>query len=235
VAIYPRFNVIDTADGPMSTYVCAPEGGEPRAAVLVIQGQGGLNSAELQYAEHLAEAGYVGVAPDLFHRGPTVFSRDEQQARRRKMNDPQVLSDINATFKWLESQPFVATDQPVSILGFCMGGRVSYLVAGSCPNIGAAAVFYGGGIFAGEDGPAPIDLTGNIRCPVLVVDGEQDERPSPEDVRKTAAALAEHGVIHEAHIYPDVGHGFMSRPSPATDAAWKRTVEWLHQYMPPGK
>lgn len=232
MAIFQHFSVVETSDGPMATYICTPEGRQPRPAVLVIQGQAGLNTAEMQYAEHLAEAGYVGVAPDLFHRGPAVFSRDEQQQRRRAMNDPQVLGDVGAVFQYLEGQTYVQAGQPLGILGFCMGGRVAYLVAGSCENVGAAAVFYGGGIFAGEEGPAPIDLTPNIRCPVIIFDGEKDERPSPADVARLAGELARHEVIHEAHVYPDVGHGFMSRPSAATTDAWARTVDWLHRYIP---
>ena len=55
-----------------------------------------------------------------------------------------------------------------------MGGRVSYLMAGVNPEIKVAAVLYGGGIFQGEGGPAPIDLTPNIKCPVAVFDGELD-------------------------------------------------------------
>ena len=229
---YHHFTTIATPDGPMPTYICAPEGGEPRPAVLVIQGMHGLNSTELKFAEHLADAGYVAAAPDLFHRGPACFSPEQLSRRRRALNDPQVMGDVNATFGYLQAQSYVRTDCPMGILGFCMGGRVSYLVAGSLPNIGMAAVFYGGGIHAGEGGPAPIDLTPNIRCPVLVFDGEQDEHPSPEENRKTAAALARHAIVHELHLYPGVGHGFMGRPSTAATEAWAVTIDWLHRYLP---
>src|SRR5207245_2214732 len=117
----------------------------------------------------------------------------------------------------------------------CMGGRVSYLMAATNPAIRAAAAFYGGGIHRGEDGPAPIDLTANIRCPIIIFDGEQDEHPSPEEVRSTGAELARHGIVHEVHIYPGVGHGFMSaqgtrRRSEAIDDAWSRLLAW---FQPP--
>jgi carboxymethylenebutenolidase len=192
----------------------------------------GLNSSEIKFAELLADEGYVAMAPDLFHRGPACFSSDELQRRRRQMNDPRVISDVNATISYLQSQPYVQTKEKIGIFGFCMGGRVSYLMAGTSPAVGVAAVFYGGGIHSGEDGPSPLELTPNIHCPVIIFDGEQDPHPSPEEVRKTGAELARHGIMHEVHIYPGVGHGFMSRPSEASEDAWSRMVAWFHQYLP---
>jgi carboxymethylenebutenolidase len=233
---YHHFVSLQTADGAMPTYVAAPEGQDPHPGILVIQGMHGIASFELQVAERLAENGFVAAVPDMFHRGPTCFSTEELGQRRRgRMSDPQVHADVNVTLQFLQAQPYVQADR-IGIVGFCMGGRVSYLMAATNPAILAAADFYGGGIHRGEDGPAPIDLTSNIRCPVIIFDGELDEHPTPEEVRKTEAELARQGVAHEVHIYPDVGHGFMgasgSRRRPeAIEDAWSRLLDWFKRYV----
>ena len=83
MAAYHHFVSLQSADGPMPTYVAAPEGQEPHPAVLVIQGMHGIASFELSAAERLAEAGFVAAVPDMFHRGPACFSNEELGQRRR--------------------------------------------------------------------------------------------------------------------------------------------------------
>src|SRR5205809_568854 len=107
MATYHHFASLETPAGPMPTYICAPEGGVPQPAVLVIQGMHGLTSLEFQIAERLAEAGYVAAAPDLFHRGPACFTAADLSRRRRALTDPQVMSDVGAAFEYLQAQPYV--------------------------------------------------------------------------------------------------------------------------------
>jgi carboxymethylenebutenolidase len=102
--------------------------------------------------------------------------------------------------------------------------------------IRAAADFYGGGVHKGEGGPSPLELTGNIRCPVIIFDGEEDQHPSPDEVRQTEAELKRHGVPHEVHIYPGVGHGFMGaegdrRRPEVIDDAWSRLLSWFERHL----
>jgi len=233
---YHHFVSLDSSDGPMPTYVAAPEGSEPHAGILVIQGMHGIGSFELQVAERLAEHGFLAAVPDLFHRGPACFSNEELgQRRRERMSDPQVIGDVNVALAYVQAQPHVQADR-IGIVGFCMGGRVAYLMAATSPAIRAAADFYGGGVHRGEGGPAPLELTSHIRCPVIIFDGEEDAHPSPDEVRQTAAELARHGVVHEVHIYPGVGHGFMSatgsrRRAEAIEDAWSRLLAWFKQYV----
>ena len=236
MSVYHHFASVETPDGPMPMYVAAPEGRDPRPAVLVMQGMHGIESFEIHVVERLAEQGYLAAAPDLFHRGPACFSFDELNTRRRALSDSQKIGDVNAAIGYLQKQPYV-NDGPMGILGFCMGGRVSYLMAANNPVIGVAADFYGGGVHDGEGGPSPFEQTRNIRCPIIVFDGEEDRHPSPEEVRKTEAELARHGIVHEVHIYPGVGHAFMSAEGPrhkpeVVEDAWSRLLDWFHKYLP---
>ncbi len=226
---------VDAKDGPMPMYIAAPEGHGPHPTVLVIQGMHGANSFEFNVAERLADHGFLGAVPDLFHRGPGCFSGEELDRRRRGFNDAQVIWDVNGAIAYLQAQPFVQGDQ-LAIMGFCMGGRVSYMIATQRPDLRAAADFYGGGVHNGEGGPSPFEMTANIRCPVIIFDGEQDEHPSPEEVRKTEAELARHGKVHEVHIYPGVGHAFMSASGSRAkievqDDAWSRLMGWFDRYL----
>jgi carboxymethylenebutenolidase len=237
MATYHHFAIVDTADGPMPMYLTTPEGKGPHPAVLVIQGMHGAESFELEVAERLAGAGYVAAVPDMFHRGPACFDFEELNRRRRQLSDAQKTADVNAALAYLQAQPFVQHDH-IGILGFCMGGRTSYLMAATNPAFRAAADFYGGGVLVGDGGPAPFDLTANIRCPVIVFDGEEDKHPSPEEVRKIESELARHGIVHEVHIYPGVGHAFMSaqgarRKPEAIDDAWTRLLGWFERHLAP--
>jgi carboxymethylenebutenolidase len=175
--------------------------------------------------------------PDLFHRGPACFSFEELDTRRRTFSDSQVIGDVNAAFAHLQGLPFVQGER-LAIMGFCMGGRVSYLMATQRPDLRATADFYGGGVHAGEGGPSPLEMTANIRCPVIIFDGELDEHPSPDEVRKTGAELERYGKVHEIHIYPEVGHAFMSAQGPrrraeAVDDAWERLLGWFDRHLVP--
>jgi carboxymethylenebutenolidase len=218
-------------------YICTPEGSEPRPAVLVIQGMHGANSFELGVAERFAERGYVAAVPDLFHRGPNCFSPQELNTRRRSLKDPEKTSDVNLAVDYLQKQPYVLGDQKMGILGFCMGGRTAYLMAATSPVFGVAADFYGGSVPVAEGGPSPLELTANMHCPIIIFDGEEDHNPPPEVVRQTEAELKRHGKVHEVHIYPGIGHAFMSAEGPqrrqdVIDDAWSRCDKWFAKYLP---
>ena len=148
------------------------------------------------------------------------------------MSDPQVIADCKAVIAHLQSQPSVQGDR-IGIAGFCMGGRVSYLMATTSPDIKVAADFYGGGTLKGEDGPAPFEMTKSIRCPVIVIDGEEDAHPSPDEVRKVGAELARNGVVHEVHILPRVGHGFMAgtKSLDIIEQAWSLWLGWFDKHL----
>jgi len=234
---FHHFELLSTPDGPMPVYLATPEGDGKHPAVLVIQGMHGAESFEMHVAERFADQGYVAAVPDLFHRGPHCFTPAELNTRRRALTDAQKTSDVNATIDYLQGLSCVQSDQKMGILGFCMGGRMSYLMAATSPIIGVAADFYGGGVPVGDGGPSPLSLTANIRCPVIIFDGDQDTRPSPEEVMNTAAELEKHGVIHEVHIYPGVNHAYMSaegsaRDESAIEDSWTRLFAWFHQYLP---
>ena len=111
------------------------------------------------------------------------------------------------------------------------------MAATSCPGLSAASVYYGGRILAPfGDGPAPVDLTGNISIPVMGNFGETDENPTPADVATIEEALKAAGVTYDFKMYSGAGHGFNcnergSYQEEAASDALGRTLGWFDQYV----
>src|SRR3954470_17607050 len=120
-----------TADGPMRLYEALPER-DARGAVIVIQEAFGVNAHIEDVTRRFAAAGYHAVAPDLFHRtGGGSLAYDDFGPVMEHFagigNDDAILTDVDAAIHHLNAAGF--TDAHIGIVGFCFGGRVSFLTA----------------------------------------------------------------------------------------------------------
>lgn len=226
-----------TVDGSnMRLYLSLPEGQTPAPAVVVIQGQSGVDDF-LEVTRMIARQGYVAAAPDLFHRDPPN-SKDDGPTRRARLRDETVITDVNGAVNFLKAHRRVEAGR-FGIVGFCMGGRVVYLMAAANPDFKAGVMYYGGDTMrAWGNGPSPLERTAEIHCPIIGHFGEEDENPSPADMRKLDAELTRHGKVHEFHSYPNAGHAFANLGSPkyrahAADASWPRTFDFFAKHLPP--
>jgi carboxymethylenebutenolidase len=231
---------VDVNGEPMRVYLGVP-GDDPAAGtrpgvVVMIHGPGLDRFIEAQ-VEDLARHGYVAAAPDLFHRQPDDGS--DTMTRIGRLRDREILADADATVSLLHGLTDVRVG-PLAVLGFCMGGRHTYLLAGARPDHWkAAGVFYGGNIMkAWGEGPTPFDLTEQIACPVIGLFGADDPNPSPDDVKAIDAALTRYGKPHEFHSYDGAGHAFLNftnperhRPAQARDA-WAKLLAFLDRHLP---
>jgi len=228
----------DTMEG----YLTQPEAAGRHPAVVVIQEIWGVNSHIQSVTDRLPSQGYVGLAPAMFHREGrmTLGLHEEMQtalARLGKCTDANIVADVKAAVEFLKAQPFVLPGR-IGIVGFCFGGRVSYLAACNVADLKASVVFYGGRILQplGGSGPSPLEQTAKITAPVLGLFGEEDQNPTPADVAKIEAELKRHGKAYEFHMYPGCGHGFHCdarssyRPEAARDA-WDRTLAWFNKHL----
>ena len=142
---------IDVSGETMEGYLTRPEGSdEPRPAVIMIQEIWGVNSHIQFMTDRLPAMGYVGLAPAMFHRqGSMLMGLHEEMetavSRMSNCTDAQIVADVQAAANYLKSQPFVQGDR-IGIVGFCFGGRVSYLAACNVSDIKATVVYYGGRI-----------------------------------------------------------------------------------------
>lgn len=230
---------IKVSDGTMRLYVSRPDGPGPFPAVVVIQGQKGVDRFIEEATQRLAGQGYVAVGPDLYHRDPPDC-RDDVKTRRARLRDTSVITDVNAAAEFLKADPRVDGAR-LAIMGFCMGGRVTFLMSEAGPAFRAASDFYGGNMFEpwGE-GPSPFERAAEVHCPLMGHFGLEDENPSPADIKKLDAELKRLGKPHEFYSYEKTGHAFMDphgdkhRPESAA-AAWTRTLEFFGRHLAPEK
>jgi carboxymethylenebutenolidase len=222
-------------DEEMALYGNMPDGSGPFAAVVVIQHAGGVDPFTRAMVDRLAEAGYAAVSPDLYHRLDPDLGATE---KRQRLKDAEIIADVNATVDFLLGHNAIDGNR-LGITGFCMGGRVVYLMAAANPHVKAAVAYYGGNIMVpwGEGVQAPFARTQEIACPLMFHFGEEDTNPSPEDMRKLDEELARHGKAHKFYSYPGAGHAFMDFSNPqryreaADKTSWPRTLDFFGKHL----
>lgn len=203
--------------------------------MVVIQHAGGVDEFVRGMTDRFGEAGYYAIAPDLYHRDDPNTG-DDPMTKMSRLRDTRIITDVNAAVEHVKSQA-EADSERLGITGFCMGGRVTYLMSAQNPAFKAAVVFYGGNTMVSwGEGTSPFGQTANIGCPVMGLFGEDDPNPNPTDVAKIDAELTKHGIEHEFHSYAGAGHGFMAEGRPnyreeAARDAWRNCTGWFDKYL----
>lgn len=229
---------VTTADGPMPVYEAVPDG-PARGAVIVVQEAFGVNDYIEDVTRRFAAAGYHAVAPHLFHRagGGTASYEDFTQVIPlfEGLTDDGILMDIDAACTLLTADGL--TDSQTAIVGFCFGGRTTFLVA-LRRHFAAASGFYGGGLVKRRFPQFP-ELAGeaaSLQTPWLGLFGDEDGSIPIEEVEELREALVASPVPTEIVRYPGAEHGFHCdrRPSYDADAAadgWARTLAWFDTHL----
>lgn len=234
-----RWDTVTVAGHRMRVYLDLPGGRTTAPGIVVIQHGSGIDRFIEDRVEDLARRGYVAAAPDLYHRQPDDGA--DMMTRIGRLRDPEIVADVDATIAHLRALRD-ARVTGLGVLGFCMGGRVTYMLAGARPEAWTAAgVFYGGNIMRPwGDGPTPFELTEKIACPVIGFFGAEDQNPSTADVHRIDAELTRFGKPYEFHMYEGAGHAFLNflnperyREGPAKDA-WDKMVAFLGRHLPAG-
>ena len=217
-----QYITVETEDGPMPTYESTPEG-QSRGAVVVVQEAFGITSHIESITVRLADAGWRALAPALFHRqGSPVFGYDDFSAVGPVMGQLSaegITADVHAALDFLAADG--VAPGATGIVGFCMGGAVSFYAATLRP-LGAAVTFYGGGLREGRFGlPSLIELAPSLQTPWLGLYGDQDKGIPAEDVEGLREAAKNAPVATEVVRYPEGEHGFHcdARPDSFNEAA----------------
>jgi carboxymethylenebutenolidase len=232
-----RWDELNVDNSAMRCFIAVPDA-TPAGAIVVAQHAGGVDGFIREMTRRFAGAGFVAVAPELFHRQTSEApqSMDDAMTMMGRLRDTQIVADCNAAIAHLKTLPEVRADR-IGITGFCMGGRVAYLMATQAPELKASVVFWGGNIMTPwGDGPPPFDQTDRIGCPILGIFGEDDGNPNPADVAKIDAELTRLGKAHEFHSYKGAGHAFMNEGRPsyrkeASDDAWTKAVAFFTKHL----
>jgi carboxymethylenebutenolidase len=152
------------------------------------------------------------------------------------LRDATVIQDINAAVTYLKNHRQVDASK-IGIVGFCMGGRVVYLMSSVNRDIKAGVMYYGSDPFsAWGEGLSPFERSKDIHCPIMGHFGANDKNPSPDDMRKLDAELTRLGKAHEFFSYENAAHAFANFGSAgyrehAANASWPRTFEFFAKHL----
>jgi carboxymethylenebutenolidase len=236
---------IPTKDGSLPAYFAKPAGKGPYPVVLVNEEIFGVHEYIKDVCRRLAKAGYLAVATEYYARiGDLSKMTDVKQIFAdviSKAPDAQYMSDLDSTAAWALNNGGSATR--IGVIGFCRGGRQTWLYAAHSPHLRAAVAFYGplGGNPSPIQPQTAMDLAADIKCPLLGLYGGQDQSIPVDAVRQAEAkAKAAHKTV-EIVVYPDAPHGFHADYRPSyrqadAEDGWKRTLAWFHRFgvMPAG-
>jgi carboxymethylenebutenolidase len=211
--------------------------------VVVIHHMPGWDEWTTEVVRKLAHHGYAAIAPHLNSRlGPG--SPDDLAAKVRSeggMIDSFVMGDVEGSMKYLRAQPNASGK--IGVIGFCSGGRHTYLAACTIAGIDAAVDCWGGGVIVDDRSQiterrpvAPIDLTEKMTAPLLGIFGNDDQAPTPDQVNRTEAELKRLGKSYEFHRYDGAGHGFFGhyRPGYRQEQAvdgWEKVLAFYERYL----
>ena len=214
-----------------------PKAKGKRPAVIILHERYGIDQHTKDLTVRLAQAGFVGLAPDLFHR----FTGDKKAVLRGQqrvdLTDDGVLEDLNAAVEYLKRSANV-DGAGIGIIGVCQTGRQPLLLAANRHDIAGVVVLYGG--IGGKEwlanGLRPTlveDLIPQVNCPVLGVFGEADHIISLDDVVRLRNSFEKAKKSYHIRIYRDAPHGWLNdtmpgryRKEPAKDA-WSLMMSFL--------
>lgn len=222
---------IPVEDKAMAVHTAWPQGEGPFTTIIAIMHASGVDTFVHTMVQRLVDAGYFVAAPDLYHR---LDSRQGgMMDKLRQLLDDEVIDDVNSTIEFLSEHPLVDAER-IGIIGFCMGGRVAYLMAEQNARLRAAVAYYGGNIMVPwGKGDSPYSRSADLNCPLLFHFGADDTNPSPEDMVKLDEKLSQLGKAHKFYAYAGAGHAFLNFTNPeryredATTTSWPRTLEFL--------
>ena len=223
-------------------YYTRPAGPGPFPGVVLIHHVPGWNEFCIEAARKLAHHGFATICNNLYFRMGDG-DPDDIGARARAeggVSDEQMLGDVAGAMAFLRAQS--NANGKVGIIGFCSGGRQTYLSACRLPDVNAAVDCWGGRVMAdpaaltAKQPVAPIDYSKDLNCPLLGLFGNDDKEPSPDQVNKTEAILKDLGKTFEFHRYDGAGHAFFdwSRPSYRPEQAmdgWKKVLDFFHHNL----
>jgi carboxymethylenebutenolidase len=215
-----------------------------RPGVVVIHHLPGWDSPTKEITRKFAAHGYNAICPNLYAREGLDTDPDDAAAAARGKGgvpDEQFLGDMTGAIDALRVLP--NSNGKVGVIGYCSGGRQSFLTAVSLP-VDVAVDCYGAFVTGTIPEGFPlkvvplVDRTASLRCPLLGLFGADDQFPNPEQVSELEQALIAQGKTYKFHTYEGAGHAFFStnRPSYRPEAAldgWQRIFAWFETYLTP--
>src|SRR5580698_6523473 len=226
----------------IEAYSARPLDESPRGGVVVIHHLPGYDDSTKEIARRFASHGYNAIMPNLYWRQAPGASPDDAAATARAQGgipDEQLVADVDGSIAYLKGLP--NSNGKVGTIGYCSGGRQSFLAAVSL-DLDAAVDCYGAFVTGTLPEGSPLKvgpikhLTKDLSCPLLGLFGADDQHPSPEQVKELEEELKDQGKTYEFHTYEGAGHAFFSvnrtayRPEAAVDG-WEKIFTWFGRYL----
>jgi len=219
-------------------YVAHPQGHGRFPGLVVMMEAYGITGHIRGVCDRLAKAGFVTLAPDIFHGEVISYTdMDKVMSKIPTLRDDQILNEIGQTLDWLAAHKNVESKR-LGIIGFCMGGRFAFLA--NCrlsDRLDAAVGFYGGGIApAGPDRfgrTPPIGEAANMQAPIFLGYGADDQGIPPVEHARIAETLSAAKKRYTLAVYPGAGHAFLCEERAnyapkAAEQAWPEIIAFLH-------
>jgi carboxymethylenebutenolidase len=225
--------------GGISAVRALPKAKGKRPAVIILHERYGIDQHTKDLTVKLTQAGFVGLAPDLFHR----FTGDRKAVLRGEqrvdLSDEGALEDLNGAVEYLKKLKEVDGAR-IGIIGVCQTGRQPVLLAAKRNDVAGAVVLYGavgGREWQGNElRPTPIEeLIAQVNCPVLGLFGEADHIISLDDVLRFRNCLEKSKKNYHIRVYPGAPHGWLNDTMPgryrkdAAKDAWSLMMSFLKQ------
>jgi carboxymethylenebutenolidase len=233
--------MITGTDGDtIEAYSARPLDPAPRGGVVVIHHMPGYDEPSKEIVRNFAFHGYNAVMPNLYWREAPGASPDDAAAAARAKGgvpDHRLVGDVAGSMTYLKN--LSNSNGKVGAIGYCSGGRQSFLSAVSL-QLDAAVDCYGafvtGEAREGTTMVPIVDKTPSLSCPLLGLFGNDDQYPSPAQVDELEEALKANGKTYEFHRYDGAGHAFfaVNRPAYRPEAAmdgWQRIFAFYGRYL----
>ena len=225
---------LDVKGSIMSAYVARPESGRA-PGLIVFQEAFGVNDHVKDVARRLAQQGYTAIAPELFHRtAPPGFTAGYADyaalgPHMQGVTSEGIEDDAQTCYEWLVNDRQVDATR-LGAIGFCMGGRASFIANSKLP-LSAAVSYYGGGI-----GTTLLDLTPEQHGPMLFCWGGLDKHIGPDQRNAVTEAMTKAEKVYVSAEFSKADHGFFCDARPAYNPnaarqAWALTLSFLATYL----
>jgi carboxymethylenebutenolidase len=220
---------LTSADGTeLAAFLATPDE-QATAGVVILPDVRGLYHFYEELALRFAERGYSAIAIDYFGRTAGAAKRGEEfeyMPHVDQTTDADVQADTRAGVEKLRSLGVTS----VFTVGFCFGGRASWVAAASGHGLAGAVGFYGGPTRE-RGGASPVARAAQIECPILALQAGADPNITADDNAAFDAALTSDGIEHEVVEYAGAPHSFFDRKQEEfqadSDDAWRRTLEFI--------
>jgi len=225
--------ILEARDGNrLAAFVAAPDEAS-RVGVVILPDVRGLYRFYEELALRFAERGYAAIAFDYFGRTAGASKRDEDfeyMTHVEQTTQDGIQADVAAAVEHLR----VAGCHSVFTVGFCFGGRNSWLAAASGHGLAGAVGFYGRPGPGRDGSPGPTARASELAAPILALMGGDDPGIPPDEVQAFDAALDQAGLEHEVVVYPDAPHSFFDRKyeefAADSEDAWRRVLAFLERH-----